>query len=179
MKIIPAFAPYCSTEGLVRRALLWKKLLKKLQRPPPKMQSKLVLVTSYARLRRDINFITTKIQSMHGVILDEAHIIRNADTSTAKACYELGRRSAFRIALSGTPIHNDISDIWSIFRFILPGYLGSAANFKKTFGSLSRSVGQEDAMNILLFGNDLTWSWSEWKTTTPWMFKRRLRRGKS
>ena len=65
-----------------------------------------VLVMSYSTLRSDLSTIEACARMIHCVILDEVHIIRNPNTSTAKACFKLGSQSAFRIALSGTPIHN-------------------------------------------------------------------------
>jgi uncharacterized Zn finger protein len=63
----------------------------------------------------------------HLVILDEAQAIRNAGTRQARAVKEL--RAAGRIALTGTPVENRLSDLWSLFDFLNPGLLGNAKGF--------------------------------------------------
>ena len=60
-------------------------------------------------------------------ILDEAQAIRNAATKQTRAVKQLKAQS--RIALTGTPIENRLSDLWSIFDFLNPGLLGSATQF--------------------------------------------------
>ena len=65
------------------------------------------------------------------LIVDEAHLIKNAETRLAKTVKQV--RSQYRLALSGTPIENRLEDLRSLFDFILPGYLGNAADFKKQY----------------------------------------------
>lgn len=85
----------------------------------------LVLVT-YGTLRRDIEALCKT--RFNYVILDEAQAIKNANTATAKAVRLLN--GVNRLALSGTPVENHLSDLWSIFEFLNPGILGSASVFK-------------------------------------------------
>jgi hypothetical protein len=63
------------------------------------------------------------------VILDEAQAVKNPSTRQTKAVKEL--RAETRIALTGTPVENRLSDLWSLFDFLCPGLLGSAVRFKK------------------------------------------------
>jgi superfamily II DNA or RNA helicase len=84
----------------------------------------LALVT-YATLRRDIAEL--KAMAFDYVILDEAQAIKNASTASAKASRLLQARH--RLALSGTPVENHIGELWSLFEFLNPGLLGSAAAF--------------------------------------------------
>ena len=63
------------------------------------------------------------------LVLDEAQAIKNPNTAQTRAVKKV--RSSVRIALSGTPIENRLSDLWSLFDFINPGLLGSFADFKK------------------------------------------------
>ncbi len=63
------------------------------------------------------------------VILDEAQAIKNPSTAQAKTIKQLKAKA--RIALTGTPVENRLSDLWSLFDFLCPGLLGSAARFKK------------------------------------------------
>jgi non-specific serine/threonine protein kinase len=68
------------------------------------------------------------------VILDEAQAIKNPSTAQAKTIKQL--KADARIALTGTPVENRLSDLWSLFDFLCPGLLGSAARFKKFVKSL-------------------------------------------
>lgn len=85
-----------------------------------------VYVTSYDLLRRDVALYEQRIFDC--CILDEAQYVRNAQTKLAKAVKRL--RSNTRFALTGTPIFNRLGDLWSIFDFLLPGYLYSYPKFQ-------------------------------------------------
>jgi superfamily II DNA or RNA helicase len=65
------------------------------------------------------------------LVVDEAHILKNASTRQAKAMR--GIRARYKLALSGTPVENKLEDMRSLFELILPGYLGSAADFGREF----------------------------------------------
>ncbi|VDK17373.1 unnamed protein product [Anisakis simplex] len=65
------------------------------------------------------------------VILDEGHAIRNPTTQTFKSVTSL--RAQNRLILSGTPVQNTPADLWALFQFLMPGYLGSMKQFKTTF----------------------------------------------
>ncbi len=65
------------------------------------------------------------------VILDEAQNIKNADSATAQACKTLP--SDTRLALTGTPLENRLSELWSLFDFLMPGFLGSAEGFSDRY----------------------------------------------
>ena len=88
-----------------------------------------LIVTSYALLRRDI--IEYGTHDFAYAILDEAQHIKNPRTANATACKEL--RGDHRLVLTGTPIENSLSEIWSIFDFVLPGYLGSQREFRQDY----------------------------------------------
>jgi len=97
-------------------------------------------VTSYALIRRDaeqhagIEFDT--------VVLDEAQHIKNRQTQNAQAVKAV--RSRHRLVLTGTPLENSVLDLWSIFDFLMPGYLGSAADFKERYeGPIAREQNAE------------------------------------
>ena len=66
-----------------------------------------------------------------GVLLDEAQNIKNPDTRQAQAARGLAAR--FRVALTGTPVENRLGELWSIFEFLNPGYLGSQNDFRRRF----------------------------------------------
>lgn len=88
-----------------------------------------VLITTYQLVVRDLDVL--KKQKWNLVLLDEASYIRNPDTDASKALRSLSAKS--RLALTGTPIENSTRDLWSIYQFLLPGYLGSRDSFKERF----------------------------------------------
>ncbi len=88
-----------------------------------------LVLTSYALIRRDVNELS-KIPFRY-VILDEAQNIKNADSATAQACKSIP--SEARLALTGTPLENRLSELWSIFDFVMPGFLGSASTFGERY----------------------------------------------
>ncbi|MDI9222700.1 DEAD/DEAH box helicase [Pantoea sp. EA-12] len=90
-----------------------------------------VVVVSYGMLQQDIDAFAS--QHWHSVVLDEAQAIKNAQTQRAQAVVSL--KADFRLALSGTPVENSLSDLWSLFRFINPGLLGSQKSFNKHFAA--------------------------------------------
>jgi superfamily II DNA or RNA helicase len=88
-----------------------------------------LLVTSYAILRRDAEFYRTMEFSL--VVLDEAQHIKNRASQNAQAAKAL--RARHRLVLTGTPLENSVLDLWSLFDFLLPGYLGTAAEFRERY----------------------------------------------
>jgi len=90
-----------------------------------------VVLTTYGMLLRQKWLIDV---NWHLVILDEAQAIKNPSARQTKAVKELNADA--RIALTGTPVENRLSDLWSLFDFLCPGLLGSAARFKKFIKSL-------------------------------------------
>ncbi len=85
-----------------------------------------ILITSYDLLKRDIDCYENKYFDY--VIVDEAQYIKNASTQAAKSVKSIA--SGCRFALTGTPIENRLSELWSIFEFLMPGYLYSYKRFK-------------------------------------------------
>jgi superfamily II DNA or RNA helicase len=88
-----------------------------------------LIITSYALLRRDaeqyrgIEFDT--------LVLDEAQHIKNRQTQNAQSVK--AARARHRLVLTGTPLENSVLDLWSIFDFLMPGYLGSARDFRERY----------------------------------------------
>ncbi len=85
-----------------------------------------VVVTTYTTLRLDIESYAKRRFSC--AILDEAQHIKNPTTKAAKAVKRI--HATARFALTGTPIENTLTELWSIFDFLLPGYLGSHKTFR-------------------------------------------------
>src|SRR5581483_9120382 len=94
-----------------------------------KAKKSAMVISSYALLTRDADLLRSV--KWKGVVLDEAQNVKNSETKQAKAARSIGAR--FRIALTGTPVENNIGDLWSILDFLNPGYLGSAAAFRRRF----------------------------------------------
>lgn len=88
-----------------------------------------LLLTSYDYLRRDLELY--QAYDFHSLILDEAQYIKNHQTQNAKAVKQLKAKQRF--AMSGTPIENNLQELWSLFDFIMPSYLGSYSEFNKKF----------------------------------------------
>jgi superfamily II DNA or RNA helicase len=88
-----------------------------------------VVITSYALLRRDEEFLSSL--DLTYAILDEAQHIKNPMSATAAAAKRL--RARRRLALTGTPIENRLSEIWSIFDYVSPGLLGPLDKFEQRF----------------------------------------------
>ncbi|MEG0773535.1 DEAD/DEAH box helicase [Clostridium sp.] len=88
-----------------------------------------VVITSYPLIRRDIDDYKDIKFSM--TILDEAQHIKNPASLNAQSVKEI--KSAKRFALTGTPMENSLTELWSIFDFIMPGYLKTHGRFIKTF----------------------------------------------
>jgi superfamily II DNA or RNA helicase len=86
-------------------------------------------VTSYALVRRDAE--QYRGLEFDTIVLDEAQHIKNRQTQNAQAVKAIRARNRF--VLTGTPIENSVLDLWSIFDFLMPGYLGSATDFKERY----------------------------------------------
>lgn len=89
-----------------------------------------VVVTSYALLQRDFEAAYLN-QDFSVAVLDEAQHIKNRQTQNAKAVK--GLHTVQRLVLTGTPVENSVSDVWSIFDFLMPDYLGDYDTFKSKF----------------------------------------------
>ena len=84
-----------------------------------------IVLTTYGTMRRDI--LMLKDAAFDTVILDEAQAIKNAGTGSAKAARLL--QGDHKLALTGTPVENRISELWSLFEFLNPGLLGTSSAF--------------------------------------------------
>ncbi|MEM8954267.1 MAG: DEAD/DEAH box helicase [Verrucomicrobiota bacterium] len=84
-----------------------------------------LVITSYPLLTRDAEILAS--QPFHFVILDEAHLIKNSRSQLFQAACQLDARH--RLCLSGTPIENHLGELWSLFHFLMPGFLGSESAY--------------------------------------------------
>jgi len=88
-----------------------------------------LIITSYALIRRDAE--RYRGLEFDTVILDEAQHIKNRETQNAQAVKAIAGQH--RLVLTGTPLENSVLDLWSIFDFLMPGYLGSARDFRERY----------------------------------------------
>ncbi|MBI3987596.1 MAG: DEAD/DEAH box helicase, partial [Lentisphaerae bacterium] len=88
-----------------------------------------LILTSYGLVRNDVAHYA-KLKLSH-VVLDEAQFIKNAASQTARAVCCLN--SPRRFCLTGTPIQNHLGELWSLFQFLMPGFLGSEQEFQRRF----------------------------------------------
>ncbi len=88
-----------------------------------------IVISSYALLHRD--FETLKDIPWCGLVLDETQNIKNPETKQARAAR--GFQADYRLSLTGTPVENNVGDLWSIMEFLNPGFLGTQAEFKRRF----------------------------------------------
>ena len=104
-----------------------------------------VLVTSYDTLRRDIPFYEGK--EFRCEVIDEAQYIKNHTTAAAKAVKVI--KSRHRFALTGTPIENRLSELWSIFDYLMPGFLYGYETFRREIETPIVKNQDEDVMKRL------------------------------
>ncbi len=91
-----------------------------------------LVLTTYGTLRRDARRF--KDAEFDYVVLDEAQVVKNAETESSKVVRLL--RGRHRLAVSGTPVENHLGELWTLFEFLNPGMLGAANAFKVAGGSM-------------------------------------------
>ena len=104
-----------------------------------------ILLTSYDLLKRDIS--EYEKYQFQCEIIDEAQYIKNANTQAAKAVKEV--QAEFKLALTGTPVENRLSELWSIFDYLMPGFLYSYKKFREEVEIPAVQNSDEDAMKRL------------------------------
>ncbi|MDO9404528.1 MAG: DEAD/DEAH box helicase [Polaromonas sp.] len=101
-----------------------------------------MVIASYSFLQRD--HVHWRDQAWHIVVLDEAQNIKNASSQAARLAGELQTRH--RLCLSGTPIENHLGELWSLFNFLMPGFLGSAARFRALYRTPIEKQGDHERL---------------------------------
>lgn len=104
---------------------------------------KVIYITSYDSLRRDVELYT---KTFRFVIADEAQYIKNQNTLKSTAIKQV--QSDMNFALTGTPIENGLADLWSIFDYLMPGYLANYSHFKSRYEALILHD-DEEALELL------------------------------
>ncbi|NDJ16478.1 DEAD/DEAH box helicase [Myxacorys almedinensis] len=104
-----------------------------------------LIITSYALLHRDLKSLTSV--GWQGVVLDEAQNIKNPEAKQSQAVRQF--EAEFRIALTGTPVENRLSELWSILDFLNPGYLGPRNFFQRRFAIPIERYGDVTSLQTL------------------------------
>lgn len=104
-----------------------------------------IVIAPYSLLHRDRERWLNA--QWHLVVLDEAQNIKNASTHAAQVASEL--KSRHRLCLSGTPMENHLGEIWSLFHFLMPGFLGSQKRFAELFRTPIEKQGDAEALQQL------------------------------
>ena len=133
------FLPDLKVEVLVGNKAQRKKTFSKLDELD-------LVVASYGTIRSDIAELTDVKFSL--CILDEAHSIKNPRAKVTQAVKSL--QAQYRLALSGTPIENKVTDIWSLMDFLNPGYLGFQRDFENRYNNKSLQGLSEKVSPLLL-----------------------------
>lgn len=102
-----------------------------------------IVLTSYALLHRDIDALEK--HDFHLAILDEAQHVKNPDAKVAQAACRLN--ASHRLCLSGTPVENHLGELWSLMKFLQPGWLGTRQKFDETYRNPSGKSSNEGEMN--------------------------------
>lgn len=104
-----------------------------------------VILTTYAIVRNDVE--TFSKQMFHYVILDESQNIKNTTTQTTQAAFLL--KADHRLALSGTPVENNLSELYSLFRFLNPTMFGSLEDFNSRYAAPIQKDNDKDTLLAL------------------------------
>ncbi|WP_299491152.1 DEAD/DEAH box helicase [Acaryochloris sp. IP29b_bin.137] len=110
-----------------------------------KIKSLDLVITSYPLVYRDEK--TLAVQAWQGLVLDEAQNIKNAEARQSKAVRNL--EANIRIALTGTPLENRLTELWSILDFLNPGYLGPKPFFQRRFATPIERYGDTASLTTL------------------------------
>ncbi len=133
---IEKFAPklsYITLTGATRKSLF------------KNIPKKDIIITSYALLRRDIEDL--KQHNFRTVVLDESQNIKNYDSLTSQSARDLN--ASHRLAMSGTPIENNLTELWSTFDFLMPGFLYDINEFNYRYGVPIQEKGDKTVGNRL------------------------------
>ncbi len=99
-----------------------------------------IILTTYSLMLRDKDFHSE--QDYHFVILDEAQNIKNARSKRSQVIFKL--KSKYRLCMTGTPMENHLGELWSLFHFLMPGFLGAQERFNRLFRTPIEKKGDYD-----------------------------------
>ncbi|KAK2962452.1 putative TATA-binding protein-associated factor MOT1 [Blattamonas nauphoetae] len=123
------FRPVLFVGNKTTKLNIISELKKGMQGKPAKYN---LVVISYNLLVRDSAFLTSEQMKFDYCVLDEGHYIRTHSSQTAKTTKKISANH--RLILTGTPVQNQPLELWSLFDFLIPGYLGTRSFFQQTYG---------------------------------------------
>ncbi|HET6468594.1 MAG TPA: SNF2-related protein [Geminicoccaceae bacterium] len=109
------------------------------------LDSQDIVLTSYALLIRDAELLLPRQWRM--VVLDESQAIKNPSTKLARTANLL--QADLRLALSGTPMENHLGELWSVYNFLMPGFLGDRETFRRVFRNQIEKEGDVERQALL------------------------------
>ena len=109
------------------------------------VKQKNIIITSYSLIYRDIK--SFEQVEWQGIVLDEAQNIKNPQAKQSQAVRKLSTQ--FRIALTGTPVENRLTELWSILDFLNPGFLGTQQFFRRRFATPIEKYGDKESLQIM------------------------------
>ena len=109
------------------------------------VSKKNVIITSYSLIYRDIK--SFEQVEWQGIVLDEAQNIKNPQAKQSQAVRQISTQ--FRIALTGTPVENRLTELWSILDFLNPGFLGTQQFFRRRFATPIEKYGDKESLQIM------------------------------
>ncbi|QGZ91041.1 DEAD/DEAH box helicase [Microcystis aeruginosa] len=109
------------------------------------VKNKSVVITSYPLIYRDLS--TLEAVQWQGLVLDEAQNIKNSASKQSQAVRKIP--AGFRIALTGTPVENRLTELWSILDFLNPNFLGTQAFFQRRFALPIEKYGDQESLHNL------------------------------
>jgi superfamily II DNA or RNA helicase len=111
----------------------------------PEIPAHDLVLTTYPLLARDHEVLTR--HEWHVVVLDEAQTIKNPNSATTRQALRL--RAAQRLCLSGTPLQNHLGELWSLFDFLAPGFLGAQQSFRARYRTPIEKHGDQERAELL------------------------------
>ncbi len=129
-KFVHNLRPFVYNGSITQRSLLKRDLIQEfVSLRNNESGCNLAVITSYEITRSDVDLF--KMCHWNYLVLDEGHAIRNSKTKTTLAIKSL--QAHHRLILSGTPIQNSVIELWSLFDFLMPGFLGSERQFNSKY----------------------------------------------
>lgn len=104
-----------------------------------------VIITTYSIVRNDIKYL--KQMNFSLLVIDEAQNIKNSDTQQTKAVKALN--ASKKIAMTGTPIENNLIELWNLYDFLMPGYLGRKKDFEENIAKPIEKYSDTKVLNKL------------------------------
>ena len=102
-----------------------------------------VLVVSYEALRSDVERFLRAEVTWNLAILDEGHMVKNPRSKMSMAVKQVAQAARLRLILTGTPIQNNVLELWGLFDFLMPSFLGSEAAFNKAYSKPILASGRD------------------------------------